>query len=611
LNRSECRFSEEKEEPIKRQSRELTALMKSSTEMLHTTDLRQRLKVICEAVRETGWRRCVISLRDEDLNVIDLVTAGLTPEEVKYLWDNRQPGHVWRARLGPEFERFRIGEFYYLPWSDPFVRERFAVGTVSSRIPREEMIDWDPEDLLYMPLHLPDGRVVGVVSIDDPVDGRRPTKDSLAPLELFGHQAAVAIENALLIRELETARNQVKEYADQLELKVEERTRELRESERKYQSVVENATDGICIVQDGVFVFVNKRLAEMSGYQIEEHMGKSMLSHIPERYHSNIIKTFRGVMAGRRPPLTPLNIHIKTRQGKELLVETSNAVIEYGGKPAILTIARDITERERMQKELESAHRMAAIGELAASVGHDLRNPLTGISGAVYYLKMKLAQKLDKKSREMLDLMESDVQYSNKIVNDLLDFSKEIRLQPTKTNVKVLLADVLSKDKVPKNVKVVDLTKKTPIIMVDTDQMKRVFENLITNAVQAMPKGGTLEVKSEEVNGSLKITFRDTGVGISKQNFGKLFAPLFTTKAKGVGLGLSICKRVIDAHKGSISAESEEGEGTCFTVVIPIEEKRKRVRQKRKEGGEEEWQEDQAYLLSTTTPAYEKFSQPS
>jgi len=610
LNKNEHTFLEEKEELIKRQSRELTALMKSSTEMLHTTDLRQRLKVICEAVRETGWRRCVISLRDEDLNVTDLVTAGLTPEEVKYLWDNRQPGHVWRARMGPEFERFRIGEFYYLPWSDPFVREHFAVGTVPSHIPREEMVDWDPEDLLYMPLHLPDGRVVGVVSIDDPVDGRRPTKDSLAPLELFGHQAAVAIENALLIRELETARNQVKEYADQLELKVEERTRELRESERKYQSVVENATDGICIVQDGVFVFVNKKMAEMSGYPIEDYIGKPMLSHIPERYHIAITKAFREVMTERRPPTTPFNIHIRTKQGQEFLVETSSTIIEYGGKPAILTIARDITERERMQKELEDAHRMAAIGELAASVGHDLRNPLTGISGAVYYLKMKLAQKLDKKSREMLDLMESDVEYTNKIVNDLLDFSREIRLQTTKTNIKVLLTDVLSKNRATKNVKVVDLTKKTPTIMVDTDQMKRVFENLITNAVQAMPKGGTLEIKSEEVNGSLKITFRDTGVGISKQNLGKLFTPLFTTKAKGVGLGLSICKRIVDAHKGSISAESEEGKGTCFTVVIPIKERIKKVKQKRK-GGEEEWQEGQTYLLSTMTPAYEKFSQPS
>jgi len=472
------------------------------------------------------------------------------------------------------------------------------------------MVDWDPQDLLYMPLRLPDGRVVGVVSIDDPVDGRRPTKESLAPLELFGHQAAVAIENALLIQELETARNQVKEYAGQLELKVEERTRELRESERKYQSVVENATDGICIVQDGVFVFVNKKMAEMSGYPIGDYIGKPMLSHVPERYHSGITKEFREVMAGRRPPRTPFSIPIKTKQGKELLVETSSTIIEYGGKPALLTIARDVTERERMQKELENANRMAAIGELAASVGHDLRNPLTGISGAVYYLKMKLAQKLDKKSREMLDLMESDVQYSNKIVNDLLDFSREISLQPTKTDVKVLLADVLSKNKVPKNVKVVDLTRKTPTIIVDTDQMKRVFENVITNAVQAMPKGGTLEIRSEEVNGSLKITFRDTGVGISKKNLDKLFTPLFTTKAKGVGLGLSICKRIVDAHKGSISAESEEGKGTCFTIVIPIKEERRKVKQKRK-GGEKEWQEEQAYLLSTMTPAYEKFSQPS
>jgi two-component system sporulation sensor kinase A len=572
------------QEQINKTTRELTALMKSSTEIIRTKDLHQRLKAIAQAIQGQGWRRVLITLTDENLETTDIVSVGLTPEEEKYLWENRQPGHVWRQRLGSMFERFKIGEFYYLPWSDPFVRNHFKTGTVDSKIPKEEMVDWDPQDLLYAPLRLPGGRIEGRISIDDPLDGRRPTKESLASLELFVHQAAVAIENAYLIRDLETARNQVKEYADQLELKVDERTRELNELEKKYESVVENANDGVTIVQDGLFVFVNKKMAEMSGYSVKDWVGKDMLWLVPNGYREKLTKTL-----GKLTPDDSILKHIfpqtytlriSTRDRKELLLETSSTVIDFKGKPAILTVARDITERERMQEQLKNAQRLAVIGELAASVGHDLRNPLTGIKGAAYYLKMKLSSKMDKKSKEMLDIIDSDIQYSNKIINDLLDFSRDIRLVRNKTNVKAIIEETLARMQIPRKVKILDFTKRTPQISVDAGQMNRVFENIIKNAVEAMPKGGQLEIKSEQVNTSLKVTFRDKGVGISKENLSKLGSPLFTTKAKGVGMGLAICKRLIEAHEGSISIESEEKKGTCVTIILPIDAEKKEHEQK-------------------------------
>jgi len=572
-------------EQMDKTTHELTALMKSSTEIIRTKDMHQRLKAIAQAIRGLGWRRVLITLTDENLETTDIVSAGLTHEEEKYLWENRQPGHVWRQRLGPMFERFRIGEFYYLPWSDPFVRNHFKIGTVESKIPKEEMVDWDPQDLLYAPLRLPGGRIVGRISIDDPIDGRRPTKESLAPLELFVHQAAVAIENAHLIRDLEAARNQVKEYADQLELKVKERTLELHELEKKYESVVENANDGISIVQDGMFVFVNQKMAEMSGYSVKDWLGKDMFWLVPSGYREKIAKALMKLMPKNSIPkhIFPktYTLRIFTRDGKELLLETSSSVVEYKCRPAILTVARDVTERERMQKQLENAQRLAVIGELAASVGHDLRNPLTGIKGAVYYLKMKLASNMDKKSKEMLDIIESDIQYSNKIINDLLDFSRDIRLVRTKTSIKSIVEETLAKMKIPKKVKILDLTKRTPEIFVDTGQMNRVFENITKNAIEAMPRGGQLEIKSEKANNSLKITFRDTGEGISKENMNKLGSPLFTTKAKGVGMGLAICKRLIEAHGGSISVESKERVGTCVTVTVPFDIEKKEHGQKR------------------------------
>jgi signal transduction histidine kinase len=217
--------------------------------------------------------------------------------------------------------------------------------------------------------------------------------------------------------------------------------------------------------------------------------------------------------------------------------------------------------------------RINAIGELAAMIGHDLRNPLTGITSAAYYLRKKYGTLMDEKGRDMLEVIEKDIEYSNKIINDLLEYSKAMKLDLKETNPKSAVAEALSHVDFPKNVQLIDLTETTPTIKIDVDRMKRVFINLIRNAVDAMPDGGKLTITSEKANDKVKIAFADTGVGISEENLKKLFGPLFTTKAKGMGLGLAICKRVVEAHGGKISVESVVGKGTIFTIIIPIEPK--------------------------------------
>jgi len=462
-----------KMEEIEKRSRHLTLLMKSSAEMIHSDDLKTRLQAILDAINGLGWRRVVLSVRDENLDIIspdDIVTAGLTDEEREYLWTHKKPGQAWRERFGQDFERFRIGEFYYLPWSDPLVRKSFSVGTVLSHLKPDEMVDWDPEDLLYAPLRLADGRTIGVVSMDDPVDGRRPTKESLAPLEMFLHQAAVAIENARLLQRL-------KEYSTSLEEKVGERTEQLR----------------------------------------------------------------------------------------------------------------------NMQMQLLKSERLAAIGELAGMVGHDLRNPLTGIAGATYYLKTRLGSSIDEKSREMLEVIEKDVEYSNKIINDLLEYSREIKLDLKETNLKSILNDVLSSLNTPANVQIRDETRRDLRIKIDVDKMQRVFMNIIKNAFDAMPRGGTLMIKSEKTGDDVNFVFNDTGVGMSKATIEKLWTPLFTTKAKGMGFGLPICKRIVEAHEGTISIKSAFRKGTTITVTIPARPKL--------HGGENVWVNMPESLLSTTMKA--------
>jgi len=575
------------EEQIRRHSHELSALMKSSTKIIRTKDLRQRLKVIAEAIKRLGWRRVVISVRDENLEITDLVTAGLTSEEVKILLEKKSPGHVWRERLGPNVQRYKIGEFYYLPWMDPQVREQFwkisskmppeeaieHIAGVPSRISPEEMIDWHPQDTLYAPLQLPKGRIVGILSMDDPLDGRRPTKESLAPLELFIHQAGVAVENAQLIKDLETARNQVREYAEKLESKVEERTRELTESEKKYSTLVEHANDGIVIIQDGKVSFASKRIEELTGYRREELVGNPFLEMLPQSEVEFVKSRYEKRLEGKPVPAI-YESKALSKNGDVIPVEVNIAVTDYNGKPASLVIVRDIRKRKKMEEKLLKTEKLAAIGELAASVGHDLRNPLTGIRGAVYYLKMKLASRMDRRSREMLSIIEGNVEYSNKIVNDLLDYSREIYVQEVRVSVKSLLDDVLTKIQIPKKIKVLNLTRDVPKVSIDAAQIKRVFGNLVKNAIDAMPEGGKLEITSKRVNDTLTITLQDTGIGIPSQNFRRLFTPLFTTKAKGVGLGLAICKRIIDAHGGSINIKSEEGTGTCVTVTLRIKKEK-------------------------------------
>lgn len=223
-------------------------------------------------------------------------------------------------------------------------------------------------------------------------------------------------------------------------------------------------------------------------------------------------------------------------------------------------------ENARLFERLLRAERLAAIGETAAMVGHDLRNPLQGIAGAVFLLSDQPARTEEEK--RLLEMIESSVDYSNRIINDLLDYSGEMRVRLVETTVKALVADSLSTLKIPANVVVEDSALDEPTIGVDRDKMRRALVNIVKNAFDAMPQGGRLKIGSAQLDDKITISFSDTGVGMPEQVMQNLWKPLQTTKAKGLGLGLAICKRIIDAHDGSISVESVQGSGTTITITL-------------------------------------------
>jgi signal transduction histidine kinase len=222
---------------------------------------------------------------------------------------------------------------------------------------------------------------------------------------------------------------------------------------------------------------------------------------------------------------------------------------------------------------LVKAERLAAIGEVAAMVGHDLRNPLTGINGALFYLRKKLPPNLGPEIAEMFDVIEKDIKYANCIVTDLMEYSREIKLELRDVTPKQLIHDSLNYVHVPAEVTVVDLSENSPVMRLDASKMQRVFTNFLKNAVEAMPKGGELSITTQTCGETVAFRIADNGAGMTKEVLDKIWIPFFTTKAKGMGLGLPICKRIIDAHDGKVTVESVLGKGTVFTITLPVQAK--------------------------------------
>ena len=304
-------------------------------------------------------------------------------------------------------------------------------------------------------------------------------------------------------------------------------------------------------------------------------------------------------------PHTPIN-------WREAIVET--VVIVGVGLFVVSRLISDMTERRRAEEALKEyserleemveertkalrdaqeqpirREKLAVLGQLAGGVGHELRNPLGVISNAIYFLQMTLPD-ADETTREYLDIISSEVRGAEKIVSDLLDFSRTRLPDREEIAASDLVSQVLERRPPPEDVEVTtQIPSDLPPVFVDLLQIGQVLGNLVINAYQAMPDGGQLTitaaapgdqlpVTSEQspisnLQSPISISITDTGCSIPEENMEKIFEPLFTTKAKGIGLGLAVSKNLVEANGGSIEMESEMGKGSTFTVKLPSREK--------------------------------------
>jgi PAS domain S-box-containing protein len=228
---------------------------------------------------------------------------------------------------------------------------------------------------------------------------------------------------------------------------------------------------------------------------------------------------------------------------------------------------------QKVQQQLLQKERLAVVGQLAGGVGHELRNPLAVMANAVYFLR--LVQPLaEGKVAEYLGILESEIHTAEKIINDLLDFSRIKSVEQESIAPKELVRRALKRFPAPETIHVhLEVPDHLPAIFVDPRQVMQVLGNLIVNACQAMAAGGELTLSAQKQDDGVAIAVSDTGTGISKENMARIFEPLFTTKARGIGLGLAVSQKLIEANAGRIEVRNNAGRGTTFTVLLPIHQK--------------------------------------
>ena len=342
----------------------------------------------------------------------------------------------------------------------------------------------------------------------------------------------------------------------------------LRESEERFRGIAERSFDAIITLDlAGCITYASPAAEKIIGHRPEDFIGKPFQDFLTDSEAPRVVQAFAEVVNGRS--VENLQMEVRKNDGSLVIFEANASPIIRGGEiVGVQGIFRDVTERKRM----EELKKLATIGELSTMVAHDLRNPLTSIRNANFYLKNAfphLASAESKVVYEMLNTMEREIIAADNIVTDLLYFTGKRPLQIKRRNINRLMEDSLTGSNMPENVKVERNFGKRVIATADEKQLGRVFLNLIKNAVQAMPNGGKLTITTSETKDHIEITFTDTGIGVPEENVSKIFQPLFTTKAKGTGLGLPICKKIVEQHDGIIDVKSKIGQGTTFIIKLP------------------------------------------
>ena len=360
----------------------------------------------------------------------------------------------------------------------------------------------------------------------------------------------------------------------------------IKDSEEKYRNLVEDIEDVIFRMdKTGRYLFLNNALQKVTGYFPQEfYETPSIATEMIHKDDVRLVKeTMQKILDDELKVSKDLEYRIYCKNGKELWLSQNTYPIKNknGSILGVEGIIRDITDRKKIEDQIRRSERLASIGELAASIAHEIRNPLGAISNSVCMLKRDLA--LDGDDQKLFEMVVEETDRLNSIITNFLTFAHPAEYHFVRSDILAIIDETLlllqRDERFNEKIKIIKVYENdVPRVYLDQNWIRKVFWNLLVNSIDAMPRGGKIyiHVRRPNVpnNEEIEIVVADTGKGIPPEIMKKIFEPFFTTKkAKGTGLGLPIVHRIVDNHGGVIDVKSERNKGTAFTIRLPIKNK--------------------------------------
>ena len=367
------------------------------------------------------------------------------------------------------------------------------------------------------------------------------------------------------------------EHNQRLEEEVKARTADLRESELKYKTLVEEINEGYFVIQDQTIVFANKTFCDMHGYALHEVIGKRFYDFVDPESRQKVVDIYARSILGRSAPSSFEYLRL-SKEGKTYPTEITAKVARYEKKVSSIGLCRDITKRVEMDQRIREAEKMAYIGQITTSLSHEIRNPLSAVKMNLQIINRNAQLKGNDQRR--IDISTREVIRLERILTELLDFAKPLQVEFSHCSIHCILdscLELLEMKFMEKTLsKVTAYGAGIPDIMGDGEKLGQTFINLLLNAIEASPEGGSIVLTTRyHPNGGrpeVEVLIEDEGPGITQECLSEIFKPFFTTKSKGTGLGLGNARRILEVHGGRVEVENRAPRhpcGACFRVVIP------------------------------------------
>jgi PAS domain S-box-containing protein len=554
------------EKELIRRDQELSRLFFISSAMRSTLELDKLLRMVLTAVTMSegmGFNRSILFLLDDVNNELRgaMGVGPASPEEAWKIWDDISLKEKTLEDIMQEIVSSPPRENTFFDRLSMGIQIPIEEDTILTRSVKEKgpynILDVKEEDLsdtvltqqlgtqayAVVPLISRD-KVIGLIWVDNYFTQKKISDDDIQFLKSFSNHIASAIESARLFEQVTMA-------------------------EQRLENIFESMSDMVYFnSKDYVIESVNKAVSTRLGIPPSEIVGKKCYEvfHGMDRPfekcpHHKTVKSKKAFIEELEDP----------HMGGTFLTSSSPIFDSTGEYIGSVHVVRDITELKNLREKLTMAEKMAALGEVAAKVAHEIRNPLVSVGG----FAKRLEKKLDGNLQEYATIIVKEVERLENILKEILGFVRDVRLAKEMVNINDLLNDILTLMKTDIEERDIQLIREfsdSAVVFVDPNRVKEAIMNILSNAIQSFTGSGSLFIRTYTQVPYGIIEIEDTGVGIDKDVLSYIFNPFFTTKATGTGLGLAITNKIIQEHHGKIEIDSKKGKGTIFKVFIPIKE---------------------------------------